>query len=247
MAWGVTERSRMLLAHSLGTVIALAPLTAQADPALLERSPLSLVLFGSLEAGSAKTYGSAGLKYALGGAGLDASGFRLGLKWGQSTEPAQRRPSQGQLLKSEIGALLGYEWRIGETFLAVSVGAESETAYREWRDPRGLAQRTGPRLQVDLWARPHADWLIQANAYAVGADGGRVWGRLAPGWRLAQELYLGPEVEAYRERRYHKLRLGLHLTGIELLGVTWRLAAGLQRTSVERSEAYVTLGFYWKR
>ena len=103
------------------------------------------------------------------------------------------------------------------------------------------------RLQADLWSRPMENWLLQANAYAVLADEGRYWARLAGGWRLIDELYLGPELEGYREQDYHKLRLGLHLTGLRLLGLDWRLAAGLQKTSDEKAGGYVTLGLLWKR
>lgn len=247
MAWGVAKRSGML-ARAIGAAIGLAPVLARADPALMERSPLSLAIFGSLEADARKTYGSVGLKWAFGDSGgLDASGFRLGLKWGESVEPAQRKPTQGRLYKTELHALLGYEWRIGDSFLAASAGAEIEARYHETRRERGFEHRGALRLQADLWSKPAENWLLQANAYAVLSDGGRYWGRLAGGWRLIHELYLGPEIEGYRERDYHKLRLGLHLTGLRLLGLDWRLAGGAQKTRDEKAGAYVTLGLLWKR
>ena len=89
VAWGVAKRSGML-ARAVGAAIVLASSAPRADPALMERSPTSLAIFGSLEADAGKTYGSVGLKWSPGG-GLDASGFRLGLKWGESVEPASLR------------------------------------------------------------------------------------------------------------------------------------------------------------
>ncbi|MBA4221851.1 cellulose biosynthesis protein BcsS [Bosea vestrisii] len=247
MAWGVAGRWG-LLARGFGAAVALASSPAKADPALMERSPLSLAIFGSLEADASKTYGSVGLKWAFGDSGgLDASGFRLGLKWGASVEPARRRPTQGHLYRTEFNALLGYEWRIDDTFLTLSAGPEIEARYRETRDERSFEQRGSLRLQADLWSKPAENWLLQANAYAVPADRGRYWGRLAGGWRLIDELYLGPEIESYRERDYHKLRLGLHLTGLHLFGLDWRLAGGIQKTSDEKAGAYLTLGLLWKR
>lgn len=247
MAWGVAGRWG-LLARGFGAAVALASSPAKADPALMERSPLSLAIFGSLEADASKTYGSVGLKWAFGNSGgLDASGFRLGLKWGASVEPARRRPTQGHLYRTEFNALLGYEWRIDDTFLTLSAGPEIEARYRETRDERSFEQRGSLRLQADLWSKPAENWLLQANAYAVPADRGRYWGRLAGGWRLIDELYLGPEIESYRERDYHKLRLGLHLTGLHLFGLDWRLAGGIQKTSDEKAGAYLTLGLLWKR
>lgn len=244
MAWGMAEWSRRLLASGVGVAVALASAMALADPALHRRPAPSAVVFGSLDIGSGKTYAAYGLKFALGGGGLDTSGFRLSLKTGASAEPAYRRPTQGRLYRQEVSALIGYEWRIHDSFVAVSLGQELESGYRETRYWRSFGQRAGPRLQLDLWATPDAASLIQLNAYAVAAGSGRSGARLAAGWKLAPRLYLGPEVEAYRERSFYKLRLGLHLTGIRLLGVSWRLSAGVQKTSIDKSAAYATLGFH---
>ncbi|WID97469.1 cellulose biosynthesis protein BcsS [Bosea vestrisii] len=214
----------------------------------MERPPLSLVIFGSLEGGAGKTYGSIGFKRAFGTfGGLDASGFRLEAKWGASVEPVHRKPSIGRLYRTEFHTLLGYEWRINDSFLTLSAGPAVEAAYRETRQYLGFEHSRALRLQADFWSRPTDNSVLQANAYAVLTDGGRYWGRLSPGWRLIDELYLGPEIEAYREREYHKVRLGLHLTGLRLFRLGWRLAAGVQKSRNEKSGTYVTLGLHWKR
>ena len=236
-----------MLARGIVLASLLLPAPAGADPALLERPPLSAVMFGSMDAGAGKIHGAFGMKYAIGDRGLDASGFRLSLASGASTEPARRRPTQGSLYKSDAGALLGYEWRIHDSFVTVSVGPDIETAYRKWGNLHGTGQRIGPRLQLDVWAAPDATSLIQVNAYAVAAGSGRASARAAAGWKIAGQLYLGPEVELYRERDYFKIRLGMHLTGLELFGITWRLSAGMQKSRDDESEAYATLGFHWKR
>lgn len=236
-----------MLARGLVLASALLPGPTHADPALLERPPLSAVMFGSLEAGAGKLHGAFGMKYAVGDLGLDTSGFRLSVTSGASTEPARRRPTQGSLYKSDVGVLLGYEWRVHDSFVAVSVGPDLETAYRKWGNLYGIGQRIGPRIQLDVWATPDETSLIQVNAYAAAAGSGRSSARMAAGWKVTPQLYLGPEVELYRERDYFKLRLGMHLTGLELLGITWRLSAGMQKSRDDRSDLYATLGFHWKR
>lgn len=246
MAWGVASRSGMF-ARGIVLASTLLSSSAKTDPALHERPPLSAVMFGSLDAGAGKIHGAFGMKYAIGGDGLDASGFRLSLVSGASTEPARRRPTQGSLYRSDVGALLGYEWRIHDSFVTVSVGPDLETAYLTWRAWRAIGQRIGPRIQLDMWAAPDRNSLIQVNAYAVAAGSGRSGARVAAGWRMAQQLYLGPEVELYRERDYFKVRLGMHLTGLEFFGITWRLSAGAQKSRDDRNEIYATLGFHWKR
>lgn len=237
-----------MLARGVGAAIALASTVARADPALMERPPLSLVIFGSLEADPSKTHGSIGFKRAFGAfGGLDASGFRFGMKWGASAEPAHRKPKEGRLYRTEVHTLLGYEWRIGDSYLALSAGPMAEAAYRETRRYLSFEHRRMLRLQADLWSTLAEDWFLQGSAYAVLGDGGRYWGRLATGRRLLGELYLGPEFEAYRERDYRKLRLGLHLSGLRVFGLDWRLAGGIQKTSDEKAGGYATLGLHWKR
>jgi hypothetical protein len=237
-----------MVTRGVGAAILLASSTARADPALMERPPLSQVIFGSLEADASKTFGSVGLKRGFGSmGGLDASGFRLELKLGESVEPAKRKPNEGRLYKTTLHGLLGYEWRIGDSFLTLSAGPEIEARYTETRRRSSFEQRATLRLQADLWSQLTENWLLQANGYAVLGDGGRYWGRLATGWRLIGELYFGPELEGYRERDYHKVRFGAHLTGLRLFSLDWRFAAGIQKTQDEKSGAYVTLGLHWKR
>ncbi len=228
-------------------LFAAAPMdSAGAEEAEIERSPLSRVIFGSLEAGPTKTFLSIGMKRALGG-GIAESGFRLFLKAGGSQEQTRRHKPHGTTYKSESQALLGYEWRIGDSFLALYAGSDIETEQRiETLGPSMLTTRYGARIQADLWAIPTGGMMLQANAYASSIDE-RLWGRLATGWQTPVGIYAGPEIEVYRERDYRKLRLGLHLTGLRWLGLEWRLSGGWQSTSDRPSEAYGTLALHWLR
>lgn len=211
-----------------------------------ERSPLSMVIFGSLEAGPAKTFLSVGMKRALGG-GLAESGFRLFVKAGGSQEETRRSRPHGTTYKTESQALLGYEWRIGDSFLALYAGSDTQSEQRI--EPFGASfveTRYGARLQGDLWSTPLPGTMLQAGAYASTLNG-RLWGRVAAGWQTPLGFYAGPEIEAYRERDYRKLRLGLHLTGLRLLGLEWRLSGGWQQTSDRPAAFYTTLGLHWLR
>ena len=230
--------------------VSLACPAIAADDEPEDRSPLSTVLFGSLEAGPTKTFAAVGLKKALTG-GLATSGFRAMLKVGGSQEEAVRQRPHGIAYKSEAQALIGYEWRFGDTFVALYAGSDYEGEQREERLGTVVTSRYGARLQADLWMTPTPATMLQASAYASTLDG-RLWGRVAPGWQMPsgfslEGVHLGPELEAYRERDYTKLRLGLHLTGLRFLGVAWRISGGWQRTSDRASEAYATLGLHWQR
>lgn len=212
-----------------------------------ERPALSQVIFGSLEAGPAKTFLSVGLKRALTG-DLATSGFRIMLKAGASQEQADRRRPHGVTYKSESQALLGYEWRIGDSFVSLYAGSDVESEQRERLLTIEQRMRYGARLQADLWTTPTPETMLHASAY-VSSLNGRIWARVSPGWMLPlpQRVYAGPELEIYRESAYGKLRLGLHLTGLRLLGLNWRLSGGWQRTTDRPHEAYATLGLHWLR
>ncbi|WP_439496819.1 cellulose biosynthesis protein BcsS [Bosea sp. (in: a-proteobacteria)] len=244
MACRCAELGRARLAALAGVLVA-APALAEDDD-FSPPSPVSAVLFGSLEAGASKTLATIGIKQAWGGAGLDASGFRTLMKIGAAREGASRTRPRGIAYKAESQALFGYEWRFGDNFIALYAGPDVEAEYREQWNASSYIVRMGPRLQADLWARPTGTTMVQAAAYLSSLDR-RAWLRVAPGWAIRQDLYAGPEIELYRQDGYHKLRVGLHLTGLRLFGLTWRLAGGWQRTNHRSSEAYATLGLHWRR
>ncbi len=211
-----------------------------------DRRPISMVIFGSMEAGPTKTFLSVGMKRAIGG-GLADSGFRFFVKAGGAQEQTRRHKPHGVTYKAESQALLGYEWRVGDSFLALYAGSDSESEQRiESFGPSFVATRYGARVQADLWIVPSPGTVVQANGY-VSSLNGRYWTRIAPGWQMPAGFYLGPEFELYRERDYRKLRLGLHLTGLRFLGLEWRLSGGLQSTSDRSSALYGTLGLHWLR
>lgn len=232
-----------------GLVLALSAVevgTARAEDDEPERepSPVSMVIFGAMDAGPQKGFASFGIKRALGD-GLTRSGFRLFVKAGGSREPRRGPPPRGTLVKAESQAMLGYEWRLDRTFIALYVGSEGESV--QTRLPFGVsvpASRYGGRLQADLWSNPVEGMMVQAGAYGSSLDG-RLWGRLATGWEMPGRFYLGPEIEAYRESRYRKLRFGAHLTGLRLLGLEWRLAGGWENATSRSAQFYASLGAHW--
>jgi len=237
-AWGVSVPLAIL-------ACALTATQTRAEDELGERDPVSTVLFASLEAGPAKRFAAFGLKRAITG-GLDASGFRALVKLGGAHETPNGPRPRGDLYKAEGQALLGYEWRLGDTFVSLYAGPDYEEEFRVCGCAVSVTTRFGARLQGDLWATPTRETMLQASAYLSTMDR-RLWGRLAGGWAVLLGLYVGPEIEAYRQTGYHKLRFGLHATGFRFLGLNWRLSGGWQTTSDRPGEAYATLGVHWRR
>jgi opacity protein-like surface antigen len=171
---------RVIAGAWLAAVAAVAPasLALAESEASEERSPLSIVLFGSLEAGPTKTFAAIGMKKALTG-GLAGSGFRLLVKVGGSQEATRAQRPHGTTYKAEAQSMLGYEWRIGDTFLALYGGTDYEGEQREVLAGTLLVNRYGARLHGDLWMTPFKGSMLQASAY-ISTINGRIWGRVAP-------------------------------------------------------------------
>lgn len=227
---------------ALATALLAVPARAENEEWDDEPDPARTIFFSSLEAGPSKSFVSYGSKRALDSDRLNSSGFRVMQTVGAGSE---RASPNGRSYKSEAQALLGYEWQLGSTFLSLYAGSDFEAEYRETRCGcyRGIA-RLGKRIQADLWTTPSSTTMAQASAYVSTLDH-RAWGRLALGHKLGRGLYLGPEIEFYRQSDYHKLRAGAHLTGLQLFGTSWRLSAGWQAASRSASGAYATLGVHW--
>lgn len=247
MAYG---GSRAKLA-ALAMIFVAAPLTLghaeeEDDEDDDKYSPISWVIFGSMEAGPTKGFGSTGVKRAIGGSLAD-SGFRLFVKAGFSREETRNQGWHGLTDKAEVQALIGYEWRIGDNFISLYAGYDSESERSlDAFAISPISNYYGARLQADLWAVPTERTMLHASGY-ISSINGRLWARLSPGWQMPAGFYVGPEIEAYRERDYSKLRLGLHVTNLRFMGLAWRLSGGWQTTSDRPAEAYATLGLYWLR
>lgn len=140
-----------------------------AEDELGERSPVSMVIFASLEAGPAKRFVSLGTKKALTG-GLDGSGIRTLIKLGGAQETPTGAWARGRLYKTEAQALLGYEWRLGDSFVSLYAGPDYEQDIRVCGCAVAVTTRLGLRLQGDLWATPTPETMLQAGAYVSTMD-----------------------------------------------------------------------------
>jgi hypothetical protein len=242
VAYRCREVGRLCLAALTGVLFA-SPVLAEDESD--EPDPVSVVFFGSLEAGPSKTFASYGSKRAIGSDGLNESGFRLMSKAGAAREQANRFRPHGKGYKAEAQYLIGYEWRIGSSFLSLYAGPDVEAEFREvWSGYYYAIARIGTRLHADLWTTPTNATMAQVSTYVSTLDH-RAWGRLALGHKIDRGLYLGPEIELYRQTDYDKLRVGLHLTGLRLFGATWRLSGGWEDTSDRAVGAYATLSVHW--
>ncbi len=169
---------------------------------------LRTVFFAGLDSGHS-LHAHVGFKHAL-GTSLDADGWLVMGTVGAGESGGERGRKGGG------SVMAGRQWSLPRLHAAVFLGPELQ---------RDGGLRPGLRGQGEIWARPSDATLLTATVIA-GTARSEVWGRLSAGYRVADEVFVGPEASAKRERDWHEWRAGLHLTGLRLAGVTWRVSAG---------------------
>lgn len=213
------------------------------DEVRLPGHDLSWVLFGSLDAGAPSRFAAVGVKKALAGradeagfvvmatAGVGSYRYRSA---GVPTGKVEGRPA-------EASVLVGYQWRIGATTIALFAGPEYRHLSLDPPDPgnRDRGSRWGLRGQAEIWSHPTEATLLTGTVVAGSA--GHVWARASAGYRLAELAFVGPEIAAYVNETYNETRLGLHATGLAIGAVTLRISAGALLTGDHRTGAYAAL------
>ncbi len=165
------------------------------------------VIFAGVETGPSP-YLHAGFKHSLSGS-LDQQGFLAMAIAGVG----DRRDESRHALAT---AMVGYQWTLPRWHAALFAGPEMQ---------RDGPTRLGARIQGEVWARPFDDTLLTLTAIAGSARPG-AWARVSGGYRLWDDVHVGPEASYKHEGDWRETRAGLHVTGLAFGGVTWRLSGG---------------------
>ena len=216
-------------------------LVACALPGAAGAGEIDALLFGSLDAGAA-SFLSVGAKAAFDG--LGQSGFVV-MGSGGGGRRAEAGCGCGASLTRyiAIGAVVGgYQWVSDWGVVALQAGPEASIeALTDGLKLAALPLRWGLRLQGEVWARPTAETLVQANA-VLGSARDSAWVRIGVGYRV-WDTYFGPEASLYTDRTgYAKWNLGIHATDFAFGAYSFRLSGGIQIESSERRPSpYVAL------
>jgi hypothetical protein len=230
----------------IAAIVALTAAAARAGDASDAREEIRTVLFGGFDAGSA-SFVSAGAKHTFGPADRDGPLVMAGAGYGARFERdgAAPRPApvvmRHTLLAHAVG---GWQWTFDWGVVAAMAGPEMSYERVGSRFAQQPGARFGGRIHGEVWARPGEDTLLTATLIA-GSARGDAWGRLSWGWRV-WGIYLGPEAARYADLTgYRKTSLGLHATGLEFWGLTFRVSAGyLREERARRDGGYVALAVW---
>jgi Cellulose biosynthesis protein BcsS len=206
---------------------------------------LRTVLFGSLDTGHS-TFGTVGVKRTLRGS-LDQSGplGMASLGYGGTIERVEFQPEGARMIRHAVhaSALLGYQWVGDGIVVAALAGPEIEgERFSRHAPPRATEPHLGARLHGEIWAHPTPNTLATATVIAGTARTAHVWGRASAGYAVWDGIFLGPEASVYMTETYRELRLGAHVTGLTLGGMSLRFSGGWRGEDETRHHgAYVGL------
>ena len=195
------------------------------------------VLFSSLDSGRS-VFLTAGSKQTLVGP-LDRTGFVLmetsgfGLTrerfWRDGADlPATRFTTQ-------TSVVVGHQWNLPRLFLAGFLGPEilHEQLTVAGQVYRFSQPRYGVKAQLELWSNPTRDTLLTATVVGTTTNAS-LWARGSAGYRVATDLYAGPEITAYVTETYQETKLGVHATGWRLGILQGRVSGGWMITDERR-------------
>ena len=209
---------------------------------------LKTILFGSLDAGRS-TFLTVGAKQTFTGP-LDRSGLvsLVTLGYGGSPGQADFERSSDTVVRPTIqaSAMIGYQWAFDRVFVAGFVGPEFDA-----QQPATVGEiarlsqpRLGLRVQGELWAHPTENTLLAATVVA-GTARSSLWGRAAFGYRVWNDVFVGPEVALSRTETFREWRVGAHVTGVRLGQFTFGLSGGWRGDEKDpHGGAYVNLSGY---
>jgi hypothetical protein len=150
------------------------------------------------------------------------------------------------VLGAQLAATAMPGWRFIRNGFIVTVFAGLD--YQDHRltpdDPSaGLRGRAfGLRTAVELWYEPNPRMMIAADA-SVSTVGPSYSARIAAGWRLFGDYYLGPELQAFAASdNYQQARLGVHVTAMRFGQFEWSAGLGWAIDNDDRDSLYGKLG-----
>jgi hypothetical protein len=224
-----------------------APCGALADEAEKPPAPTALAYTG-LELGFDGAHVSSGVDFTL---GQPIDGRGLVVRIGGSTGWSRFQIDPAIAFKiseiSQSGRLM-VGWREtgswGTVTAFAGLGIETRRLIPNLIDPQ-TGTRTGPAVAIDAWLTPIDRIAVQA--YIGATTGFGAWTiKIAPGYRIAANVHVGPELTLSRHHGSERLRIGAHITGLQVFAYGIRLSAGFAQDRGGRSGAYAAFAI-WHR
>jgi hypothetical protein len=142
----------------------------------------------------------------------------------------------------------GWRFKRGSFIVTLFAGLDMQDHSLSPDDPSSSLNGSlaGVRSGFELWYEPTARMMVSADA-SYSTIGGSYGGRVAMGWRVFNQIYLGPETAFFNCNDYQQHRVGLHFTGFRSLDYELSAGVGYVKDSDARDGAYFRLGLLARR
>ncbi|MBB5048616.1 hypothetical protein HNR60_003384 [Rhodopseudomonas rhenobacensis] len=205
------------------------------DPLSGGSRPEQVLLFAGFDLWRGSLASSGGLQWAPGGLNNDGVFARLLL----SRSLERYRDSSTLIFR---GALLGgLRIKRGEFELKLMAGPALENNDPTSRFDQLRGTRLGLQAAAETWWQPTPE-LMLATSLSLTTRGGGYGGRIAAGWRLFDQAWVGPEASAFRDDYSRQYRVGLHVTGVRFDALEWSAAIGYLEDGFARRGGYGRIG-----
>lgn len=170
---------------------------------------------------------------------------RIATGSGLSRWPADPRdPFPVLEVKQSARLLMGWRfsgsWGVATLFGGLAV--ERRVLPQGFPDPQtGL--RVGPAVVFDAWLKPMERVAVQVYA-EIATPYSAASLRIAPGYEVAERIFVGPEASVGLHHGTLRSRAGLHVTGLRIGDVGLRLSGGYAQDRGGRGGAYGTLSLW---
>lgn len=205
------------------------------------------LFYSSMDLWRDAAFGAVGWRFAPDG--LDKTGLVFAIEGKSGVSSFRSGALNNDWVDRKVnGGSLGVGWnRIDNTMSITTLAALIIEDHRLFPDdrtspPRGT--RTGVEAAIELWWQPTGQHMVSARL-SGSTIGNQWWARLAPGIRIIDSFWLGPELVLSGDTDDVTTRIGGHLTGLKLFNNEWRLSGG-HSFSVKRQGTYGTLAL-WRR
>jgi hypothetical protein len=146
-------------------------------------------------------------------------------------------------VESTVQVLPGFRVKRGNLEVKVFFGPDFEYHRLYPDDPSNhlRGHSWGLRFASEFWYEPTPSTMIAGDATLASAST-NYGARLAYGWLVLDQFYLGPETQYYGGDGYRQIRLGGHLTALKTGTNEWSVAGGWARDSDGRFSPYARMG-----
>ncbi len=140
-----------------------------------------------------------------------------------------------------LGSMMpGWRFKRGDLEVKVFAGLDLQHHETSPDDPgnRLRGDHAGARFNAEIWWEPIPAAMMVSGSFSGSTVGDNFGVRAATGWRVLNQFWAGPEVEASGDEVYRQYRVGAHVTSLKLGDFEWMVGAGYVEDNSHRSGLY---------